>query len=105
MKVKPISPVRHIPKDKPREFCGTVEGIDLTDPACIVHINDIHHAVGRTHRSVNEAFRGAEYAIAIERHQSDWAQAVKWFTELFSFFFWAGACMAMPVLLVLWLFR
>ncbi len=105
MKVNPVSPVRYIPKDKPREFCGTFEGIDLTDPACIVHINDIHHAVGRTHRSASEAFKDADYAIAIQRHKSDWREAVVWFGELFMTFFWIGAGMTLPIVLGLWLFK
>lgn len=105
MKVKPITPTKYIPKDKPREFCGTFEGIDLTDPACIVHIKDLHHAVGRTHRSASEAFRDADYAIAVERHKSDWVMALEWFSELFMTFFWIGAGLSLPILFVLWLFK
>jgi len=105
MKIKPITATSHLAKDKPkpREFCGTVEGLDLRNPACLVHINDLHHAVGRTHRSVSEAFKDAQYANAIDAPQSDLAQALSWFADLFAFFFWAGFLLSMPVLFVLWL--
>lgn len=107
MKIKPITTTQRLAKDKPkpREFCGTVEGLDLRNPACLVHINDLQHAVGRTHRSASEAFRDAEYSIAIELHKSDWAMALEWFGELFMTFFWIGAGISLPILFVLWLFK
>jgi len=106
MRVNPITPTQRLAKDKPkREFCGTVEGIDLRSPATLVHINDLQHAVGRTHRSASEAFRDAEYATAIYRHKSDLREALDWFGELFMTFFWIGAGMALPIALALWLFR
>jgi hypothetical protein len=37
----------------------------VTDPAQFIHSN-------KTHRSVSEAFRDADYAIAIQRHKSEW---------------------------------
>ena len=104
-KVKPVVPMQRIQKDKPREFCGTVEGIDLRDPASIGAIIDIHHSVGRTHRSVSEAFKDADYANAIYKQKSDWFLAVEWFGELFMAFFWIGVGISMPVLFVLWLFK
>lgn len=107
MKIKPITPIQRLAKDKPkpREFCGTVEGLDLRNPACLVHINDLHHAVGRTHRSASEAFRDAQYANPIDVPQSDFAQAMDWFAELFVFFFWAGIALSFPIALVVWLTR
>lgn len=36
-----------------------------TDPAQFVHSN-------KTHRTVSEAFKDADYATAIQRHKSEW---------------------------------
>ena len=87
---------------KPKKAKMFVEGLDMRTYR---GVEDPHHVVGRTFRSTSEAFRDATYACAIERHKSDFRQAVEWFSELFMFFFWAGAAIALPILFVLWLFR
>jgi len=80
----------------------TLEGIDMQTYRGLA---DPHHVAGRTSRSVNEAFKDATYACAIEKHKSDFRQGLEWFSELFMFFFWAGVAIALPILLVLWLFK
>jgi len=80
----------------------TVEGVDMRTYRSV---EDPRHVAGRTSRSVDEAFKGATYACAIEKHKSDFRQGLEWFSELFMFFFWAGCAIALPILVVLWLFR
>ena len=41
-----------------------------TDPAQFIHSN-------KTHRTVSEAFRDADYATAIQRHRSEWQDFVE----------------------------
>jgi hypothetical protein len=77
-----------------------VEGLDMQ---AYRGIEDPRHVAGRTSRSVSEAFKDASYACAIERHRGDWYEAVRWFHDLFMFFFWAGCAIAFPILFVLWL--
>jgi hypothetical protein len=59
----------------------------------------------RTHRSVSEAFRDADYATAIWRCETDLEQGFKF---LYESFFWF-AFIAVPVLalglFVMWLFN
>lgn len=80
----------------------TVEGVDMRTYRSV---ENPHHVAGRTYRSVNEAFKGAEYACALEKHKSDFRHALEWFSELFMFFFWVGCAMSLPIVVVLWLFR
>lgn len=98
-RVTPVAPVIKTPKTKTR-LGITVEGLDMTTYR---GVEDPHHVVGRTYRSVNEAFKGAEYACAIEKHKSDIRHAVEFFSEFFMVLFWGGAAIAMPILFVLWL--
>ena len=79
-----------------------VEGVDMR---IYRSIGDPHHVAGRTFRSVDEAFKGADYACALEKHKPDYLHAFEWFSELFMFFFWAGCAMSLPIVLALWLFR
>jgi hypothetical protein len=56
-------------------------GIDLKDNNSFESINDIYHSVGRTHRTVSEAFKDADYAQAIWRCETDFDRTVdilKW---------------------------
>ena len=80
----------------------TVEGVDMRTYRSV---EDPRHVAGRTYRSVDEAFKGATYACAIERHKSDLRHALEWFSELFMFFFWVGCAISLPIVLVIWLFR
>lgn len=56
-------------------------GLDLKDNNSFESINDIHHSVGRTHRTANEAFKDADYAQAIWRCETDFdrtMEIMKW---------------------------
>ena len=77
-----------------------VEGLDLT---AYRGSEDPRHVVGRTSRSVSEAFKDANYACAIEKHRGDWHEAVRWFSEFFMVLFMGGCAIALPVFFVLWL--
>jgi len=61
-KVNPISPApKHRPITRGEKFVYQSE----VDPAVIIHSS-------KTHRSVSEAFRDADYATPIWRCESDW---------------------------------
>ncbi len=85
---------------KPKKAKMFVEGLDMRTYR---GVEDPHHVVGRTFRSTSEAFKDATYACAIERHRSDWAEAVRWFSDFFMALFMGGCAIALPVFLVLWL--
>ena len=91
-----------MPSRKPKIVVKKLEGIDMRTYRSVA---DPHHVAGRTFRSVDEAFKGATYACAIERHKSDLRHALEWFSDLFMFFFWVGCAISLPVVLVIWLFR
>jgi len=80
----------------------TVEGVDMRTYRSV---EDPRHVAGRTYRSVDEAFKGATYACAVEKHKSDLRHGLEWFSELFMFFFWVGCAISLPIVAVLWLFR
>ena len=65
------------------------------DPAQFVWSN-------RTHRSASEAFRDADYATAIWKCESDFQLAVRFIVEMGQGMFIVGMCIAVPVLLVMW---
>jgi len=89
-------------KAKPKMVVEKLEGIDMRTYRSV---EDPHHVAGRTYRSVDEAFKGATYACAIERHRGDWYEAVRWFQDFFLTLFWGGCAIALPTLLVLWLLK
>lgn len=80
----------------------TVEGVDMRTYRSV---ENPHHVAGITYRSVDEAFKGATYACAVEKHKSDLRHGLEWFSELFMFFFWVGCAISLPIVAVLWLFR
>ena len=80
----------------------TVEGVDMQTYRSV---EDPHHVAGRTCRSLNEAFKGAEYACAIEKHKSDLRHFLEFFSDFFMTLFWGGFAIALPILFVLWLFK
>jgi hypothetical protein len=49
-----------------------------TDPAQFIHSN-------KTHRTVSEAFRDADYATAIQRPKSEWEDCVEFMGGFFFF--------------------
>ena len=77
-----------------------VTGIDMTTYR---GVEDPRHVVGRTSRSVSEAFKDANYACAIEKHRGDWHEGVRWFSDFFVTLLMGGCAIALPVLFVLWL--
>jgi hypothetical protein len=79
----------------------TLTGIDLSNYQGIDPFRD----VDRTYRSVDEAFKGAEYACAIHRHTPDWRHAVRFFSDFFAVIFWAGCAITLPIALVVWLIK
>jgi len=79
-----------------------VEGVDMRTYRSV---ENPRHVAGITYRSVDEAFKGADYACALEKHKPDYLHAFEWFCELFMFFFWVGVAISLPIVFVLWLFR
>ena len=79
-----------------------VEGVDMRTYRSV---ENPRHVAGVTYRSVDEAFKGATYACALEKHKSDFRHGLEWFTDFFLTLFWGGCAIAFPILVVLWLFR
>lgn len=52
-------------------------GLDLKDNNSFESASDIHHSVGRTSRTVSEAFKDADYAQAIWRCETDFDRTVE----------------------------
>jgi predicted small secreted protein len=87
MKVTKVQPVVATPKvvsRLPRKYFGNV------DPAVIVHSN-------KTHRTVSEAFRDAEYACSITKFKSDAQLAYEFFRDMI-----VGMLICGVPLLMLW---
>jgi len=80
----------------------TVEGVDMRTYRSV---EDPRHVAGRTFRSVDEAFKGADYACAVEKHKSDLRHGLEWFSDFFLTLFWGGCAIAFPILVVLWLMK
>ena len=89
-------------KQKTVKTCITVEGVDMRTYRSV---EDPHHVAGRTSRSVNEAFKDATYACAIEKHKSDLRHFLEFFSDFFMTLFWGGFAIALPILFALWLFK
>jgi len=68
------------------------------DPAQFVWSN-------KTHRSVSEAFRDAEYACSITRFKSDWQLSLEFLCGAVMGFLTVLTWVALPVLLLVWLTR
>jgi len=66
---------------------------------------DLHQIVGRTSRSVSEAFRDAEYAYAIHKFDDDWAWMVRRFYNPTIDFMVSGFLGGMAVAFIYWLTR
>ena len=91
--------------NKPKQVIKTgvvAEGVDMRTYRSV---EDPHHVAGRTCRSVNEAFKGVEYACAIEKHKSDFRHFLEFFSDFFMTLFWGGCAIALPILFALWLFK
>ena len=68
------------------------------DPAVIIHSN-------KTHRTVSEAFRDAEYACSVTRFKDDWQLAWEFLGNSIVGFCTVFGLIAFPVLLIVWLTR
>jgi len=68
------------------------------DPAQFVWSN-------RTHRSVSEAFRDAEYACSITKFKSDWQLSLEFLCGAVMGFLTVLTWFSLPVLLLVWLTR
>lgn len=79
-----------------------LEGLDLQNPKSFHGINDARHFVGRTSRSVSEAFKDANYACAVEKHSSDLRHALNWFSDFFMVLFWGATAITFPIALIYW---
>jgi hypothetical protein len=69
-KVSPVIATPKINKRKPKEVIK-YQYLGETDPAVYIHSN-------KTHRSVSEAFRDAEYACAITKFKSDFQRTTEY---------------------------
>ena len=66
---------------------------------------DLHQIVGRTSRSVSEAFRDAEYAYAIHKFDDDWAWMVRRFYNPTMDFMLSGFLGGIAAAFIYWLTR
>jgi hypothetical protein len=57
----------------------------------------------RTHRSVSEAFRDAQYACAIQTFKADWKLTIDFIVNAFYGAWVVGMAMLVPILLFIWL--
>ena len=57
----------------------------------------------RTHRTMSEAFRDAEYACAIQTFKSDWKLTIDFLGNMVYGMFLTGMMLLVPVLLIMWL--
>lgn len=80
-----------------------LEGLDLQNPKSFHGIDDARHFVGRTSRSVSEAFKDANYACALEKHSSDFKHALQWFSDFFMTLVWGSLAIALPIALIYWI--
>jgi hypothetical protein len=69
-----------------------------TDPAQYIHSN-------KTHRSVSEAFRDANYATAFWRSKTDWEEALEFLAGAFLGFAWVGVVVGGAFCFIYWLFN
>lgn len=83
----------------------TIDALDLKDIRNFPETNDLRQYMGRTSRSVSEAFKDADYACAITKHSPDWRLSVYWLMNR-GFHFSASAFLGgVAVGFVYWLTR
>jgi hypothetical protein len=63
---------------KSKKLVAKWQYLGETDPAQFIHSN-------KTHRTVSEAFRDADYAIAIQRPKSEWEDCAEFMGGFFLF--------------------
>lgn len=66
---------------------------------------NLAHMVGRTSRSVSEAFRDAEYAYAIHKFDDDWGWMVRRFYKTTTDFVMSAFLGGMAVGFIYWITR
>ena len=86
MRVPKVTPVVAVPKTKakknPYVFDPNTDKVVWRKPKQYLYKSDIDPAViihsNKTHRTVSEAFRDADYATPIWRCQTDWDRTVEY---------------------------
>jgi hypothetical protein len=99
MRITKVSPVVSAPKTKraikePKKVTYQSE----IDPAVIIHSN-------KTHRTVSEAFRDAEYACSITKFKNDWQLSLEYLSGVVYGFCIVCLALSVPALLIIWLTR
>jgi hypothetical protein len=84
---------------------GNALALDLRNPRSFDGVTDTRHAVGRTSRSASEAFKDASYAQAVWKCESEFEYAVRFIGDMVNGMFTVFMYLAIPILLVMWLFR
>jgi hypothetical protein len=79
-----------------RKVTAKWEYLGETDPAEYIHSN-------KTHRTVSEAFRDADYATAFWRSRSDLEEAVDFVEKALLGFIWVGVVAGTVGAVVYWL--
>jgi len=82
-----------------------VEGLYCKDPRSFNGIGDVRQYVGRTSRSVSEAFKDADYAQAIWRCETEFQQGWRFLVGIAQGMLIITFAVAFPVLLVVWVLR
>jgi hypothetical protein len=84
---------------------GGLMALDLRNPRSFEGISDPRHAVGRTSRSVSEAFKDADYATALWKCESDFWYGVRFLKQMVEGMFVVFMMLFIPVLVLTWLFK
>ena len=94
-----------IHKKKPKRIGETMVGFDLKNNDSYTSIKDPYHAVGRTSRSVSEAFKDADYATPIWKCSTDFDRAVHFLAQVGVGMFQTGFVLGTLILLAYWVLR
>ena len=84
---------------------GNAVALDLRNPQSFDGLTDPRHAVGRTSASASEAFKDASYAQAVWKCESEFEYAVRFIGDIVQGMFTVFMYLAIPILLIMWLFR
>jgi len=66
---------------------------------------DMQRDLGKTYRSVNEAFKDAEYACGITRFEDDLSVAMNWIGRCLTHVIWSAFLGGMAVAVIYWITR
>lgn len=92
-------------RKKAKMVHGKCQALDLRDNRSFIGVTDPRHAVGRTSRSVSEAFKDADYATALWKCESDFWYGVRFIRDMAHGMFVVAMYLIVPILLITWLFR